>query len=113
MKINSYRFGEMDIDGTIYTSDLAIVSANIYTRWYRQEGHTVGVSDIEKWITKDCKQLIIGTGAAGCCKVLPEIETYCRKHSIELITLPTERAIEKFNAISDKSKVVAAFHLTC
>jgi hypothetical protein len=113
MKINSYHFGEMDIDGTVYTSDLVIALGNIHTRWYRQEGHRVKLLDLEKWIGKDCKKLIVGTGAAGFCKVASEVEQYCKEHSIELITLPTGKAIEEFNAISDKSKAVAAFHLTC
>lgn len=113
MKINSYHFGEMDIDGTAYTSDLVIASGEIHARWYRQEGHRVKLLDIEKWIRNDCRKLIIGTGAAGFCKVAPEVDQYCREHSIELIAEKTGKATETFNSVKEKSGVVAAFHLTC
>lgn len=113
MNIDFYHFGEMVIDGEKYNADLVISSGNIHTGWYRQEGHTIRLSDLEKWIPRDCERLILGTGASGLCKVPPEIEIFCKEHSIELITHPTTQAVEAFNSLSDKSKTVAAFHLTC
>lgn len=113
MKIDSYHFGEIVIDGVSYTSDLIIASGSIHTRWFRREGHAVAISDLDKYIPKDCKKLIIGTGASGLCRVLPEIETFCREKRISLYANPTAGAVEEFNAASDQKNIVAAFHLTC
>lgn len=113
MKIDSYNFGEMVIDGTRYNSDLIISFDNIHARWFRQEGHTIRLSDLKKWIPDNCDRLILGTGASGLCKVLPEIQSFCKEHSIELITSPTKEAVKTYNSLTDKSRTVAAFHLTC
>ena len=113
MKIESYKFGEMVIDGTAYNNDLVIAGGNIHTRWTRHEGHYVRISDLEKWISKGCKRLIVGTGAAGYCRVDPGLQKYCKEHSIDLIALPTAKAIEEFNSLDEKTDTVAAFHLTC
>lgn len=113
MKIESYKFGEMVIDGTSYNNDLVIAGGNIHTRWFRQEGHAVRPMDLEKWISNGCKRLIVGTGAAGYCKVTHELEKYCKERSIDLVALPTAKAIEEFNVLTDKANTVAAFHLTC
>jgi hypothetical protein len=113
MKIDSYQFGEIVIDGVQYTSDLVIASGSIHTRWVRREGHAVALSDIKKYIHEDCNNLIIGTGASGLCRVSPEIEIFCKEKSISLFAKPTARAVEEFNGAPDQKRVVAAFHLTC
>jgi len=113
MKINSYKFGEIVIDGTTYSNDLVIAGGNIHTRWVRHEGHAVRPMDLEKWISKGCRRLIVGTGAAGYCKVHPDLEEYCKEHSISLIALPTAKAIDEFNSLTETTGTVAAFHLTC
>ncbi len=113
MKVDSYQFGEIVIDGIIYTTDLVIASENIYTRWFRREGHAVELTDLYKFIGKDCKKLIIGTGAAGLCKVRADIKTFCEKNNITLYANQTDKAVEEFNNSKDLKHVVAAFHLTC
>lgn len=113
MKIDSYKFGEIIIDGISYASDLVIASGSVHARWFRREGHVVALADIEKYIPENCKNLIIGTGASGLCRVLPEIETFCKEKKISLYVNPTAKAVEEFNAASSQKDIVAAFHLTC
>ena len=57
--------------------------------------------------------LIVGTGAAGLVKVLPEVKEEAEAQGIKLIAQPTGDACNTYNELSRSKKTVAALHLTC
>jgi len=57
--------------------------------------------------------LVIGTGASGLMKVLPEVEQALEPQGIKLIDQPTDEACQTYNRLCQSQKVVAALHLTC
>jgi len=112
LRIDGYRFGQVTIDGRKYTSDVIVFSDKIVS-WWRQAGHVVAVADIKEIAAARPEVLIIGTGAYGAVRVLPEVENLLSSEGIKLIALPTREACEKYNRLRDKHRVVAALHLTC
>ena len=46
MKIEKYSFGEMLIDRRSYTNDLKIIKGRIIENWWRKDGHSLCLSDI-------------------------------------------------------------------
>lgn len=113
MHIDSYRFGHIVIDGKEYTDDTLITPTGSRRGWWRAKGHDVALFDLAQALELNPKRLIIGTGASGQCRVLPEVEGYCKKQGIELIVKPTAEAVAEYNRIEDKGETSAAFHLTC
>lgn len=113
MNIDKYAFGHMVIDGKEYKDDLIITPSGVKGDWWRTEGHEVTMFDLAGALDPKPRLLIIGTGASGMCRVLPEVEDYCRVQKIELIAVPTPEAVVEYNTLEDKEGVVAAFHLTC
>ncbi len=112
MKIESYSFGRMVIDGRTYTSDLIVVGDEVFPNWWRKEGHRLQSDDLKTVIEKKPDVLIIGTGAHGIMTVPAETLKYLEEAGIEVISQPTGQAVETFNQITDRKKA-AAFHLTC
>jgi hypothetical protein len=112
MKIDSYSFGKIIIDGKAYRSDVIIFPDRIKANWYRIKGHEVSPSDINEIIEAKPNLLIIGTGAYGLVKVSQETKELLRKNSIELIAKPTKKACEEYNRRKSE-KVIAGLHLTC
>ncbi|MBC7321338.1 hypothetical protein H5T89_11925 [bacterium] len=113
MNIEHYEFGKVIIDGISYFSDVIIFPDRVENDWWREEGHELHVSDILEIVEAKPKVLIVGTGAYGMLRVLPEVEKYLRENNIQLIAELTGRAVEIYNQTSDKSKVICALHLTC
>jgi hypothetical protein len=113
MNIDSYSFGHIKIDGKEYTNDIIITPSGVKPEWWRKEGHKVWVFDLAECLTQPPEMLIIGTGASGMCEVEAEVEHYCAQNNIELIAVPTPEAVVEYNSLEDKSKTVAALHLTC
>jgi len=55
--------------------------------------------------------LIVGTGAWGRLSLLPESRGLVANK--EVIEKPTDEAVELFNELWGKRKVLAIFHVTC
>ncbi len=113
MKIDKYGFGHIVVDGREYRNDVIITPGGVRPEWWRKEGHEVSVFDLAEVLTPRPRLLIVGTGASGMCRVLKEVEDYCRNQGIELIAVPTPEAVVEYNSLEDKEGAVAALHLTC
>ncbi|MEW6447545.1 MAG: MTH938/NDUFAF3 family protein [Bacillota bacterium] len=112
MKIDSYRFGEIVIGGKKYTEDVIILPGRVIS-WWRKRGHTVEVSDLNEAAGAEPEILIIGTGAYGAVRVLPEVNDFLSLKGIKLTVLPSPQACERYNRLSTQHRIVAALHLTC
>ncbi len=113
MKIDSYSFGKIIVDGTKYTNDIIILKNRLIDSWWRKEGHKLYIADIEEALKEKPDILIVGTGAYGILKVQQETIDYLNELGIELIVLKTNQAVERFNKESKEKTVYAALHLTC
>ncbi|MDI6739670.1 MAG: MTH938/NDUFAF3 family protein [Candidatus Edwardsbacteria bacterium] len=113
MKIDSYSFGAMTIDGRTYKSDLILHSDRIDDGWRRKQGHHCCLADLSAALQINPGVLIIGTGDSGLMPVGDDLRDHCRKNKIELIVLPTARAVAAYNGCPNKASAIAAFHLTC
>ena len=114
MKIDSYSFGTIKVDGTEYTGDLIIFPDKIKTDWWRKQGHSLDPDDLADVIEFKPDVLIVGKGAYGIMNIPAETEKFVRDRGIELIAENTSRACKIFNEKTQKgAKAAGAFHLTC
>jgi hypothetical protein len=111
--IESYKFGQILINGKKYNSDLIIFKDSIDDSWWRKEGHNLCIDDIKEIIDKKPDILIIGTGSFGLMKVPLELIKKLESMGIEVIIKKTKDACDEYNTLHQKKNVVAAFHLTC
>jgi len=115
MRVESYSFGRIRINGKEYTNDV-IVSQDrvINSKWWRREGHNVYPEDIKEILSEKPEIVVFGCGAAGAMKVNKAVLDVLSKMGIEVIQQLTNQAVETFNRLVSKGKrVVLAAHLTC
>jgi len=72
-------------------------------------GHTP--LSIEEKIPWKCHRLVIGTGAHGSLPVMDEVQREAKRRKIELVVLPTLKAIEILNG--EPMATNAVLHVTC
>ena len=111
--IDSYQFGQVVVNGKDYTSDVIIFPDRVKDGWYRKAGHQLHLDDLSEAIAEKPEVLVVGTGAFGLVKVLPEVKPSLETQDIKLIAQPTEEACTIYNQLCYFQKVVAALHLTC
>ena len=114
MKIKSYEFGRIEINDTIYTSDVIIYDEHINSSWWRKEGHYLQTEDIKEILNAEPDVIVLGTGKYGTMKVSNDVKKELESRGIEFVYANTDEACKKHNEISGSGKkVVTALHLTC
>ena len=115
MQFESFSFGSVRINGTMYEHDVVINCGEVQKRKkkdskkYRDEfGHTP--VSVEEEIPWRCRRLIIGTGT-GAVPVMDEVKREAKRRKIELLIVPTARAIELLE--QEQEATNAILHVTC
>ncbi len=114
MKVESFSFGSVKIDGILYEKDIIIDNNKISKREkslskrYRNEyGHTpLSVKENIPW---KCKTLIIGTGHDGSLPVMDKVKEKAEELGVKLMLMRTSDAV---NHLNDRSTNFV-LHLTC
>jgi hypothetical protein len=116
VRIENFSFGSIEIDGRTYVHDVVIDRGRTRKRRkdaskiYRDRyGHTPLSTD--ERIPWSCRRLIIGTGAAGALPVMETVRAEAQRRDVELVMVPTRRAIELLRA--DSPTTNAILHVTC
>lgn len=113
MKIDSYSFGRIVINGKTYTSDVIIYPGKINSAWWRQEGHLLQLADLEEALQAGPDVLVIGTGSYGAMRVPGETVDRISAKGIIVKVERTGTAVEVYNELRGTGTVIAALHLTC
>ena len=115
MRFEDFTFGSIRIDGVTYEHDVVIDRGQVRKRKkkpskkFRAEfGHTP-LSLVEK-IPWKCRRLVVGTGT-GALPVMEELRREAARRNIELLILPTVRAIQVLER--DSTETNAVLHVTC
>ena len=116
MQLDHFRFGSIRVDGVTYENDVIIDRGQVQKRKKKaskpfrdQFGHTP-LSPEEK-IPWKCQTLVVGTGAEGALPVMPEVEREAQRRHVDLIVVPTKRAIDLLNREAGKTNAI--LHITC
>ena len=62
MRIDSYSFGIIMIDGKTYTSDVIVFPERVFSPWWRKEGHFLRMEDLAEVLREKPDIIVIGTG---------------------------------------------------
>jgi hypothetical protein len=116
MRFEGFSFGSIRIDGETYDYDVVIDRGEVRKRKkkasksFREEfGHTP--LSVEEPIPWKCKRLVVGTGANGALPVMKDVRREAERRQVELLVLPTEKAIEILNQHPQDTNAV--LHITC
>src|SRR5215470_14143106 len=102
MQFDDFSFGSIRIDDRVYDYDVVIDRGEIRKRKkkpskeFRDEfGHTpLSIAEDIPW---KCSQLVVGTGAYCRLPVMKEVKREAERRRVELVIVPTVRAIELLN----------------
>jgi len=114
MRIDSYQFGNIVIDGVNYNKDVIILDGAVRANWWRKQGHLLSAEDLQPVIAAKPSLLIVGCGTSGLMKVSDEVRQVLLEEDIQLEAVNTAKAVERFNELLQTDvNIAAALHLTC
>jgi len=113
MKIDTFSFGSITIGGRVYTRDVIIYPDRVFEDWKREEEHRPQIIEFADIVKAEPESLVIGTGYAGVMSVADQVRNFLTSKGIEVHVEKTTRAVDLFNELQGREKVIAALHSTC
>ena len=111
--IDSYRFGQIVVDGQAYNKDIIILPERVIPNWWREASHNLSVKDLEPVLEAQPQVLVVGQGSMRQMRISSEVKQALQETGIELITLQSGEAWQRYNELRQRCQVAAALHLTC
>ena len=111
-RLEDYSFGRLVVDGEEHTRDLIVLPDRVVFNWWRREGHSLVMEDLEQVQDELPERLIVGCGAHGQLRPHAAVLEALRERGIEVETLHTAEAVRRYGE-SDERRTAAALHLTC
>ena len=113
MKIDSFQFGNVRIAGKDYTNDVIIFPDRVLSPWFREEEHRPQIIEFADIVKAEPEILVIGTGYAGVMSVADQVKNYLTSKGIDVRVAKTKDAVDLYNSLLGREKVLAALHITC
>jgi hypothetical protein len=110
--IRDYRFGHVVVDGREETRDVIVLPHRVVSNWWRIDGHSLVLDDLDDVLDELPERLIVGTGASSRMRPDPSTLDRLRERGLQVECLPTDRAVVRFGEL-DPARTAAALHLTC
>jgi hypothetical protein len=111
-RLEDYSFGRIVVDGAEHTRDLIVLPDRVVPDWWRRDGHSLVMEDLEGVRDELPERLILGCGAHGRLRPHPAVVEALREQGIEVEALHTAEAVRRYRE-SDERRTAAALHLTC
>ena len=111
-ELSNYSFGSLTVDGERHTRDLIVLPERVVTEWWRREGHSLAIDDLDEVIDELPDRLILGCGAHGRLEPPPAVLEQLRARGVEVEAMPTAEAVRRYREL-DPKRTAAALHLTC
>jgi hypothetical protein len=111
-RIAEYEFGHVVVDGRPLTRDVIVLPGRVVPNWWRKDGHSLCIEDLEGVLGELPPHLVVGTGHDARMRPRPEALQELEGRGIEVEILPTAEAVRRFGEL-DAATTAAALHLTC
>jgi len=114
-RLERYSFGRLLIDGREHRRDVIVLPTRVVGDWWRRDGHSLVIEDLEDVLDELPERLIVGCGYSSRLEPDPSVIAALQKRGVKVEALPTEDAVARFEEleIRNPAAVAAALHLTC
>jgi hypothetical protein len=111
-RLEDYSFGRITVDGQEHTRDVIVLPGRVVPDWWRRDGHSLALEDLEDVEDELPERLILGCGAHGQLKPPEAVIEALEKRGIQVEAVDTAEAVRRYGE-SDERRTAAALHLTC
>ena len=111
-RLESYEFGRLTIDGVEQSGDVIVLPGRVVTGWWRKDGHTLVLDDLNDVLDELPERLVVGTGHDGRMRPDPAVIEQLRDRGVEVEVLRTPQAVRRYGELNPAA-AAAALHLTC
>src|SRR5207247_4828161 len=109
-RIRDYRFGHVVIDGEAHARDVIVLPSRVVANWWRKEGHSLVLDDLDDLIDELPGTLIVGCGVSSQMRPDPKTLQGLRDLGNEVEVLSTPEAVWRFSECEPEIADAASNH---
>jgi hypothetical protein len=99
--IDSYRFGQIVVNGQAHHKDVIILPDRVVGGWWRKEGHLLSLDDLQAVIEAAPEVLVVGQGQTGAASGEHRADRPAHRAGRRDIQSPARRARRRRRAAFD------------
>lgn len=111
-RLEDYSFGRLTVDGQEHTRDLIVLPDRVVPDWWRREGHSLAMEDLDEVLDELPARLVLGVGARSQLRPDPAVIAELERRGVTVECLTTDAAVRRYREL-DERRTAAALHLTC
>ena len=111
-RLEDFSFGRLTVDGQEHTRDLIVLPDRVVSDWWRREGHSLAMEDLDEVLDELPARLVVGVGAQSQLRPDPAVIAELERRRVEVECLPTDAAVRRYGELDERT-TAAALHLTC
>ena len=111
-RLEAYSFGRLMVDGREHTRDLIVLPKRVVSDWWRRDGHSLVMEDLDEVLDELPVRLVVGVGVYGRLRPDDAVIAELERRGVEVECLPTDAAVRRYGEL-DERRTAAALHLTC
>jgi hypothetical protein len=111
-RLEDYSFGRLIVDGQEHTRDLIVLPNRVVSDWWRREGHSLAMEDLDDVLDELPGRLVLGVGAQSQLRPDPAVIEALERRGVQVECLPTDAAVRRYGELDERG-TAAALHLTC
>ena len=111
-RLEDYSFGRLTVDGQEHTRDLIVLPDRVVSDWWRREGHSLAMEDLDEVLDELPGRLVLGVGAHGQLRPDRAVIAELERRGVRVECLPTDAAVRRYGDLDERG-TAAALHLTC
>jgi hypothetical protein len=112
VRLEDYSFGRLTVDGQEHTRDLIVLPGRVVSDWWRREGHSLAMEDLDEVLDELPARLVLGVGARRQLRPDPAVIAELEWRGVTVECLTTDAAVRRYGEL-DERRTAAALHLTC
>jgi hypothetical protein len=110
--LEGYSFGRVTVDGKEHRRDLIVLPDRVVSDWWRRDGHSLAMEDLDEVLDELPGRLVLGVGAHGRLRPDAAVIAELERRGMQVECLPTDAAVRRYGEL-DERRTAVALHLTC
>jgi hypothetical protein len=111
-RLEHFSFGRVTVDGEEHTRDLIVLPSRIVSDWWRRDGHSLAMEDLDDVLDELPERLVLGVGAHSQLRPDPAVIAALERRGVRVECLPTDAAVRRYGDLDERT-AAAALHVTC
>jgi hypothetical protein len=111
-RLEDYSFSRLTVDGHEHTRDLIVLPDPVVPDWWRREGHSLAMEDLDEVLDELPPRLVLGVGAQSQLRPDPAVIAELERRGVTVECLATDAAVRRYGELNER-RTAAALHLTC